>query len=213
MARADYFRASCPETWQVLGVRLRPFSLGHFIKLYRLGCSFVLDDADRAPTLADLVMGVAVCSMSSHPDPARDEFWRWWTTLPPEQSRTRKSRKKQLSPAELELIAWGQRCGKFDLEEKSKLFHDYIRHHSTVPGYWVIDEPKPSQRSGAHWAHRVIAGLTAQCGYTAVEAHNLPVGKCLYDYLLAAEQTGSIRLMSDEQMALADQMEGADHGA
>ena len=52
-------------------------------------------------------------------------------------------------------------------------------------------------KSGAHWSHAVIAGLCSECGYTQLEAYNVPLGKALADYLKACEATGSIRLMSE----------------
>ena len=194
MPAKSYFAAAFPEPWRILGVQLKPFSLGHYIKLRQLGNAFVSDSASTA-TLPDLLLGIAVCSMSSSPDIATDEFWCWLNE--PEKSTilSRLFGKKRLTPAERDFYKWGRKSGDFNLSEKAKLFADYIAAHSEMPAYWTLEENK--SKSGAHWSHAVIAGLCSECGYTQLEAYNVPLGKALADYLKACEATGSIRLMSE----------------
>jgi hypothetical protein len=126
MARKDYFASAAPEPWQVLGLTLRPFSVGHYIKLRRLDCAFVADD-ERPATVKDLVVGVSVCSMASHPDQNRDEFWQWFNRRTPESIWGRVSftfetkaarllNKEHLSPAERDLYRLGKKCGPFDFK-------------------------------------------------------------------------------------------------
>ena len=55
----DYYQAAVPDGWQVLGVKLRPLSLGHLILLKRYGSAFVVGGI---PTEADLVLSVLICS-------------------------------------------------------------------------------------------------------------------------------------------------------
>ena len=158
----SYFEAAYPEPWQVLGVPLKPFSLGHYIKLHRLDCAFVSDETKPA-TLADLLLGVAVCSMESHPDASKDPFWTWLNRAEPEgwlaSAWYRISRKiaalfkrQLLTPAELDMIRFGRKCGPVNLNEKASLFLDYINAHSKVPAYWESDN-STGNKSGAHWSH------------------------------------------------------------
>ena len=60
---ADYFTAAIPEPWQILGLRLKSFSLGHYRILKRFKCAFV-DDETSQVTREDLIFGVLVCSMT-----------------------------------------------------------------------------------------------------------------------------------------------------
>lgn len=205
MARADYFRSCLPDTWQILGVRLRPFSLGHLVKLKAFDSPFAADDGEQSITIGDLVLAVAICSMSSHPDPTQDEFWRWWTAPRRVTVFHRLLGRKPLRPAERDIVRWGAKAKSVDIAEKARLMCDYIASHSEVPGYWVI-ETHGGQPGGSNWIHTVMHGLTAHCGYTQIEACNIPVGKCLFDFLKAAEDGGSVRLMTDEEAKLATQV-------
>lgn len=195
----DYFSASYPATWQILGVTLRPFSLGHYIKLKALGCGFVADDQQVA-TLGDLVVGCLVCSLPSDPDPTKDEFWTWANKQPNRFSAwfVKLLKKEPATPMEAEVMRWGVKAGMFDLAEKAKLFSDYIEAHSKVPAYWE-EKREGSRSSGAHWAQAVLHTLVSKCGYSQVEALNVPVSKALADYFKQAETDGAVRLISDEE--------------
>jgi hypothetical protein len=95
------------------------------------------------------------------------------------------------------------------LAEKCKLFADYVKEHTTIPAYIHTKEGGGSD-SGAHWSHAVLTGLVSQCGYSQLEAYNCALGKCLQDYLKAAEDSGSIRLATPEENAAFEaQLNGA----
>lgn len=208
-ARRDYFSAAWPEPWQILGIALHPFSLGHYIKLKQFGNVFVSEKSE-VPTIGDLLLGVCVCSMKSHPDPAEDEFWQWWNRPAESTVLSRFFRKQPLRPAERDLIAWGRSARQFDFDEKAKQFAAYITQHSETPRYWIFEEKQDGGKSGAHWVHAVIHGLVAECGYSQLEAYNVPVAKALQDYIKACEAQGGVRLMTDEEIAFT---EGKQDGA
>jgi hypothetical protein len=193
----DYAAAAYPDPWQILGVQLRPFSLGHLLKLRKLGNAFAADDAAEAH-LGDLLLAILVCAMPSHPDPLKDEFWAWlnrpvakWRTWCPWLFH-------QFTPAELFILKWGRRCRGVDLKERAELFQKYIQTHSEMPGYW--NESKSTRTSGAHWSHSVLATLVSRCGYTQEEAYNVPIIKALNDYFKWAETEGHLTLMSAEEL-------------
>jgi len=201
----DYFAASYPEPWQILGLKLRPFSFGHYFKLHRLGCAFVSDKQETA-TLGDLLLGVLVCSLPSDPDPTKDPFWNWLTK---ERSglgyrlhcfAAKLFRKEPLSPAEYEVFRLGRRIGCFDLPEKARLFSEYIDQHTKSPPYW--EENTSEKKSGAHWAHAIIGTVVSKCGYTLDQAYNAPLHKVLADYFRYAESEGAIRLMTQEEIEI-----------
>ncbi len=204
MARKDYFISAAPEPWQILGLTLRPFSVGHYIKLRRLDCAFVADEL-RPAKLSDLVVGLAVCSMSSHPDPNCDEFWVWYNrpskTGLVRRAAARLLKRHLLNPAERDLYDLGKIVGAFDFKDKAQLFADYISAHTDSLDYWIEPEKgdEPPTKSGAHWAHAMITTVTGKCGYTLHDAYNVPFGQCLNDYLLEAERSGSIRIMNDDE--------------
>ncbi len=200
MATPNYFSAAYPEPWQVLGVKLLPFSFGHYIKLHRLGCAFVAE-TEQPATIGDLLLGIVVCSMRSNPDPEQDPFWQWLHRDKPEGLFAKLRwiiRRHKMTPAEYEILTWGRRVGVFDLNTKAQMFAGYIKEHSAVPAY--VEEPMdtPPRESGAHWAQSVIAALVAKCGYTQLEAYNVPMPKAMQDFFKHAESEGSIRLLPQE---------------
>lgn len=204
MATASYFESAFPEPWQILGLRLYPFSLGHYIKLYRFSSPFVSDKTAEAD-LGDLVLGCLVCSMQSDPDPSKDEFWQWWTRPAKPNFLAALFRKQPMTPAERDIVRWGRKVGVFDVGKKVALFAEYVSRHSNPPGYWVLKEPSSGQAtSGAHWSHAVIHGLVSQCGYSQLEAYNVPMAKALQDYMKAAEEQGQVRLMTEEEIAFTE---------
>lgn len=173
-ATADYFTAAIPEPWQILGLRLRPFSLGHYKILRRFKCAFVDDDRAEA-TREDLIFGVLVCSLTP------SEFM------------------EILDSGKLidEAQEWGKKCGLFDLTEKSKMFKDYIAEHSKVPAYW---EEEGGKQSGAHWAQCVETALRSKLNWTSQDIDNQPLSKAFADYFKHAESEGMIRLMTAQEM-------------
>ena len=193
----DYAAAAYPEPWQVLGITLRPFSLGHVLKLRRLGNAFGADEPTNAG-LGDLLLAVMVCGMSSHPDPTRDPFWQWLNRPVAPWRRWCKWFVAQFTPAELFLLRWGRKCRGVDIEDRAKLFANYITAQCDCPGYW--DENKSTRKSGAHWSHDVLATLVSKCGYTQEEAYNVPLSKALNDYFKWAESEGGITLMTPEEL-------------
>lgn len=196
----DYAAAAYPDTWQVLGIQLRPFSLGHYLKLRRLGCAFVEEDSAIAG-LGDLLLGVLVCGMTSHPDPDQDEFWQWWRQPINRWQRWFPKLLGTLTPAEKFLLRWGRRCRGVDLEARAKQFNEYIRNNIVEPDYWR--ERESGRASGAHWSHAVIATLVSKCGYTQLEAYNVPLAKALADFFKWLEGEGAITLMTDEESEAA----------
>lgn len=202
MARADYFQSSFPAPWVVLGLDLRPFSLGHYIKLRALECAFVSDATEQA-TLGDLLIGVIVCHFSTDPDPSADPFWNWLNRPARFNLLAWLFRKTPLTPAEREVYKMGKKLGKIDFAEKVKLFSDYIKAHTQEPGYWKLKEEGDS-RSGAHWSHAVVSALCSECGYTQREALNAPMNRALQDYYRAAENHGHVRLMTADELRMLD---------
>jgi hypothetical protein len=203
-----YSEAAYPAPWQVLGVTLKPFSLGHYIKLNRLGCAFVADGVETA-TLGDLLLGVAVCSMDSHPDAGKDPFWNWLSRSAPEGRIaawwyrlrlfiSRLLNRNPLTPADLDMLRFGKRCGEINLPDKCRLFQEYISAHSKPPAYWEV-ENSGSKKSGAHWSHAIMQVLVAKCGYTLEDAHNAPMTRAMADFFKHIESEGGVRLMSEEE--------------
>jgi hypothetical protein len=66
MTQLDHYVQSClPETYTPLGVKLLPYSIGHYQLMRRYKCSFTADKEtviDPATIIPDLLLGIAICS-------------------------------------------------------------------------------------------------------------------------------------------------------
>lgn len=106
---AEYARAAIPEPFQILGLRLRPFALGHYLLFQRFALQPHLRD--------DLILAVLICSMSAA------DFLRFL-----EQTNWHR-----------QVQQWGRRIGLFDLEEKARLFQSYLDAGIKEPDYITLN--------------------------------------------------------------------------
>lgn len=190
------FEAAIPEPFRILGLRLKPLSLGRYQLLQRFGCAFVSDEKTGAGAL-DLVMGVLICSRrckrfvrfyQSRWFRWYIRFWyrtfcpAWWHFLMPRKWRRRRN----------------QEFTEF-LLSRMKLFGQYISEGSSAPDYFV--ERQNEIPSGAHWSHSVEVTLRSEVGWTSEEIEEAPLTKALYDYFKHAESQGAIRIITPEDVS------------
>ena len=171
---ADYFTATMPEPWQILGLRLRPFSLAHYKLLRRFDCAFV-SEMPREAARADLLLGVLACSMTP------GEFLKFIET----------------PSYESDLKEWGEKAGAFDLDERAEMFQAYIDAHSIIPKYW---EEKDGGTSGAHWSQCVEVCLRSKLNWTSEDLETKSLSEAFADYFKHAENEGAIRLMTADEI-------------
>lgn len=202
------FIASQPEPYRVLGLKLRPFSLGHYFILTRHGCAFVADSV-HAASRKDLILACLVCSMTyeqwlefSTPDPLT--FWQK-TKAVIFGSFPEKRAALANKAIELTVLKWGRTIGIFDLKSKAELFQQYLTANTISPKYWVLRESK--EESGGHWAHNILVTLTGELGFTHSEAVNMPLREAMVHFYKHAESLGIVRLMTPDEIKLADDME------
>lgn len=179
----DPFVAAVPEPFRILGMALKPLSLGRYRILQRHGCSFVADWPANA-SMEDLIFGVLVCSMRC------DEFDKFLES---------KNRDKELKK-------WGKQIRKrirkeksFSMFEKFSLFRDYVNAESAIPQYW--DETSGQQQpSGGHWSHGLETVLRSELHWTKEEIDESPMTKAIADYFKHAENKGMLRLINPDEL-------------
>jgi hypothetical protein len=176
MSRITHQEAAIPEPWQMLGLRLKPFCLGHYLHLARFKVAFVSSGPENLTpqaTLTDVVMTSLVCSMTFEEfgEFIQDRNWR------------------------KEVEAWGALVGiDFDLAEKAALLNEYIAEASRQPA--VVFEPDGNV-SGAHWS-QVLKVALLNIGYSKTEAMNLPLAEAFADFYRVAEQNGVVTIAEPE---------------
>jgi hypothetical protein len=172
-----------PEPWQILGLRLRPFTLEHYKILRRFNNAFT-SDSDASATPADLFFGVLVCSMKP------SDFMEFF------QSKTFVK----------EVDAWKRKVGRFNFIERAKMFKSYIDEHSITPKYWI--EQESDSKSGGHWCHGLEVTLRSKLHWNTQDLETFPLSKALADYFQLAENEGSIRLMTRDEIELIETQNG-----
>lgn len=173
--QSSFLRALVPEPYTVLGRKLKPFSIGHEILLERFGSHYALT-SEKAPGYSDLILSVFICSRTF------------------EECLSDLAHKR----CGLRLRAWGWYCGSFDVWEAKRFFARYIAEHATWPKKFWVEKDISSKRSGAPFVQALKVRLQKDMGYSESEALNAPYSVALWNYMTALENSGVIRLFSEE---------------
>lgn len=196
----EYFKRAIPEPFRILGLALKPLSLGRYRLLSRFGCSFVAESEGKAG-VADLLLGCVICSMQV------DEFLQSLDagTLAREIRRWSRSVCPMPWLGRLPWIGKHWRATHhFDAVEKILLFQRYLEEGSKMPLYWDSGEGKAS---GAHWSHAMETVLRGELGWTRDEINEEPLTKAMADYFKYAESQGMITLMTPDEIAQVEASE------
>jgi len=193
----DYFARSIPEPVRLLGLQLRPLSVGRYRLLKRFDVAFVAEGEAHAG-VPDLLLGVLICSMRV------DEFLEFAADR--HFARDIRRWSKRLFP-QVWLCAlpwfgkWWRRKRGFNVLEKLALFQTYIADAQRIPRYTMRENAPQSHSS--HWSHNLEICLRSELGWTLEEINESPLSKALTDYFRHAENSGTIVLVTDEHLAQA----------
>ena len=216
--------AGFPDTYTVLGVRLLPLSRGHLLLMERCGCAFASDNESQMVSVQDLILGIAICSMSY------EDFIEFSSAEKPPKPNILGLLYDGLSGArtweeigilmrsESEFDFWLRKWSKhvvklardenFNFFEKVAKFQEYMRSAIVVPK--VVFESKQGgegQSSGAHWLQSTGQVLMSQLGYTRSESLNIPVAESIIEYFKYLETNGAVTFIEDEDLKLIEAYE------
>lgn len=181
----EFLQAQVPEPVQVLGVRLRPLSLGHIILLHRFECAFL---TGGTPGFDDLVLGILICSQTFDDFVELADSSEFTATI-------KRLRRKWFSG----LFGFFWRVP--DVATRTRIFVDYLKDGMTGPEYW--SDPKHISTSNAPGWASVKVSLIRRFGMTESEALNRPYRLSLFDLAVAAEQDGMIRIYDAQKHSAA----------
>lgn len=160
---AAFLEAAVPEPFQIFGLPMRPFSLGHWLLLSRFDNGFI----SGQPSVEDTIFGALICSMTYEDGlqflnaPDRDEQIAAWS----------EKLKAQLH----------EECLDLDLPGKASLFKDYFDAGMVIPNYTASDTGTSSV--GSPWPQVLKLTLMSELGMTESEVLNRPLHLCWWDYL------------------------------
>ena len=197
MDERAYVDAAIPEPFTILGLRLRPLSIGHLILLHRLESPFVVSSAPGATiSIGDLALACLVCSKD----------WLSGVELLEEED---------LAKA---LFKWGLRATRqhgwrilcpwlyqqIDLEQKLGLFSDYLKYHRDGPCYSVEDGKSRSINCPAWQVIRMV--LLSRTTLTDREILDRPYRLCVTDFLTLRAIEGQVTFFDYDELQEAQRL-------
>lgn len=215
------FDRQIPDPCTVLGLSLRPMSLGRYRRLARHGVAFVADAA-AAAKVEDLLTGVLICAMpcaewdelANRPAELAAVVAEWMRNTSPLSTAARLlsfwPRAQRLWYAAANgwrrsPMGWYERRWRkshsFDLDASARIFQKYVADAQRMPRYYSTAAREKAAHT--HWADSMELVMREKIGWTAAEIDEQPLSKAIADYLNWAYQEGYIELYTEDDMDTA----------
>lgn len=183
----DFYSVAVPEQRQVLGLPLRPLSLGHIILLNRIKSAFVTEGVPQ--TYEEIAIAALICSLpyqkavAAIDDPETPKFLRYLAN--------------RITGVNTLGVIWGWRQPRvIDLNAVCKAFVDYLHEHTKVP-YYTFSEGDFKEVS-APSVQIVKVTLMREMHFTEAEILDRSWAMCLWDYVTLRAIKGEIRMENEE---------------
>jgi hypothetical protein len=209
MKSHEYYAAHEPEVHTVLGVELKPFTLGHYILLSRLGNKIVAED-DK-PGLDDLIEAVWVCALEYReavdaiktnsllqrsplarlfrvPDSIAQNHW----VFRPWRVSVEKVAKR-----------WQKKIGCTSLVDETKAFVAYMKDGARHPTVASVHGSGDNSPDCLPFVQRVKVALLSQTTLTEDQILNRSWSLCLWDYFTLKAIEGNIRFVDIDAIEAA----------
>lgn len=181
-----FYLAAIPEPRTILGLRLRPLSLGHIILLHRIESSYV---CGGLAGFDDLSLSVLICASTyeeglehlNNPDLPR-EMRRWADKL--------------TGMDRLSVRLGFRKPTPIDFDAKHAAFSGYIVNGSKVPNYHF--NPGDFEEVGCPNVQLVKAGLMRDMKFTESEIMNRSWALCLWDHVTLKAMAGSVKMYKED---------------
>lgn len=196
-----FYLAAIPDAWEILGVKLRPFSLGHVILLHRTESPFI--GAEPNPKIApfdELALAVLLCSETYRnglriiDDPMLPKVLRQWGERLTGQNRWT-------------VRHWLKKAKRIDLIKEATEFGQYIREHSKVPSYDF--NPGDFREIHCPSAQMIKVTLMREMGFGEAELLDRCWGLCLWDYVTLSALDGRVKMIDAQSKKEAQELANA----
>lgn len=182
----DFYLAHVPEPTTILGLELRPLSLGHLILLNRVESAFAVGGT---PGYDDLAISVFICSRSyadsiaAFNDPMLSDFMRKWHD--------------KLTGADCWLVRLGLRQPQLiDLRKKCAEFAEYIKTHNQFPKYTYT--PGDFGTLEVPLEQIVKVALMRDMKFPESEILDRSWWICMWDFLTLRAMTNQVRIYHED---------------
>jgi len=174
--------ALIPANYTICGVKLLPFSLGHYILLQQTYNPIVSNDVQEMPladTLYWFFQAILICALPYEDNIAIMNDDKRWSELC-EQFTVNLKKNMDADPS-------------WNIYNKLKLFKDYINFYMDIPIYTEEKSSKKEQPSGTDWLQNIYLTFK-KLGYKESEIINMNFRKLFYEWCSYAEAEGAIKV-------------------
>lgn len=182
----EFYLAAVPdEQPRMLGLQLRPLSLGHLILLHRYGSNFV-SETPKDPGFEDLAISILVCSMTyrkgvelMHQD-LFQKMWKWHD---------------RITGCNRWLVRLGwKKPNLINLREECEKFARYLKDNSKVP-YYSFD-PGDFREMHCPAVQHVRVKLMRDLHFTEDQLMDRPWIACMWDYVTLKACDGEVTMQN-----------------
>lgn len=191
---SEFYSITIQEPTTLLGLRLRPLSLGHMVLLGRVRSAFVTEG--ETVTLHDLALSVLICSLTYEDGcqlfntPNLSEFFRKWHDR-------------------ITGNGWLQKIGvrkpnRIDWPSKVAAFAKYIEDGSRSPYYSY--KPQESRGVNCPTVQIVKVSMMRDLNINERELMDRPWAVCLWDYVTVRALEGHVTFEDRDSIREAQQV-------
>lgn len=188
----QFLKAAVPEPFIVLGLRLRPLSIGHLVLMQWSGLSFMREDNSK-PNLDDLIIGCLICSM-------RFRQYQEFLQSPDIASvLTRLGRRALFEPKRgwSRLAFWRKAKPALRVQERFELFDKYLADGMDIPQFELPNSAAQSMIIGSPWLQCLRIMLMTKFHMPAEETWDYPYRQAVWDVCTARESDGALSIIGE----------------
>jgi len=184
----EFYAVAIPEQRQILGLPLKPLSLGHLILLHRLKSSFV---CEGKPGYEDLAIGALICSLS-YEDGLQ-------AINDPETPKFLKLLAEKITGIRDWTVSLGfRRPRAIDIHANVEAFSNYIREGSSIPYYSYT--PGDFKDIECPSVQIVKVTLMRDMKFSETEILNRSWALCLWDFVTLRALKGEVQMVERDEV-------------
>lgn len=189
---AAEFSAAIPKPQVILGLRLKPLSLGRYRLLKRFKSPFVEEDEVAMPLnklVHEFLFALVICGLSC------EEFRCLYETEGNRKMPWSNSLKNECARLGKQIRRCARKEKAFNIFAKIEAFKRFLAEATTMPWH-ALPRQGAAQVSVSHWSHAIEMVLRSRLGWTAEEVDEEPLSKAFVDFYKLMESDGAVTLLT-----------------
>ncbi len=206
MATFDPYSVACnPDTYTVLGLRLRHLSLGKILIFQRLDLPY-FNDKQAPVTMDDLIIATFICSLTYEQffNLTKEAPYEWYSWENIKSFGYARYYTKKNSVLSYQVRQWSKAVSKavkkskdFDLHYEISKFNSYMATIQNEPEILMNDSDSKAP-SESPWVLSLLNILMKQ--YSFEDAVEMPVAKAFWEFYKYAEEQGNVEFFNSKKL-------------